>query len=456
MAYGTFNAGAGACDASEVLYDSAKSGLDADSLQDAVDLLAGAAFPKLTVTVATASTVTVSMGSDSMSADIAANGSHDFQLTGTGTWTVTAVQGEKTKTQAVSVDSIGAYTVEFPVEIYGASWDGTSTTAWTRTDLAADFTDPVPYVAGTSSYGSPFDNIQPWAGMVVSENAEAGSVVAIPKFYYSLTQNGNGMSIRISTDAVDGFACSPAHMDRGDGKGERDVIYVGRYHCASDYKSTTGVNPAASKTRATFRTGIAALGDTVWQWDWATRFTIWLLYLVEFANWNSQNCIGQGCSTSGSKMTMGYTDDMPYCTGTTASALTSYGGTQYRNIEGLWDNVYDWLDGCYNSNGGLNLILNPSAFSDTEGGTSIGVPSSGYPSRFTVSDAAGFTAFRPSSANGSASTYSCDYWYFDASDPCVYAGGYCHQYAYFGLFYLSYVSVPYSSDNIGSRLLVLP
>lgn len=34
------------------------------------------------------------------------------------------------------------------VHIYGASWDGSSTTKWTRTDEAAGFTDPVPYVKG--------------------------------------------------------------------------------------------------------------------------------------------------------------------------------------------------------------------------------------------------------------------------------------------------------------------
>ena len=63
---------------------------------------------------------------------------------------------------------------------------------------------------------------------------------------------------------------------------------------------------------------------------------------------------------------MGYTDNMTYHTGTTQSSRTSYGlGEQYRHIEGLWDNVYDWLDGCYYDANGLNIILNPSSFSDS-------------------------------------------------------------------------------------------
>ena len=87
---------------------------------------------------------------------------------------------------------------------------------------------------------------------------------------------------------------------------------------------------------------------------------------------------------------MGYTDSMPYHTGTTQNSRDSYGlGTQYRNIEGLWDNVYDWGDGCYYNSAGLNIIMNPNNFSDTSGGTAVGVPTSGWPSAFAVATKSG-------------------------------------------------------------------
>ena len=122
-------------------------------------------------------------------------------------------------------------TVNF-VNIYGASWDGTSTTKWSRTDKAAGFIDPVPYVAGASSYSSPFDNLQPWAGMVKS--TRSGNVmVAIPKFWYKITKSGSGMKIQIADQETAGFSVSPAHMNRGDGRGERDVVYIGRYRCGA-------------------------------------------------------------------------------------------------------------------------------------------------------------------------------------------------------------------------------
>lgn len=341
--------------------------------------------------------------------------------------------------------------------IYGAEWDGTSTSKLSRTDAAAEFTDPVPYVAGATTYGSPFDNLMPWAGMVKSERT-GGTMVAIPKFWYKLTQTGNKIKVQIADGPVDGFHVSPAHMNRGDGKGERDVVYIGRYHCAtSTYKSTTGVKPQASVTRANFRTNIHKLGDTIWQNDFATRFTLWLLYIVEFADWNSQKTIGKGCGNNSATQNMGYTDFMPYHTGTTLGSRDSYGlGTQYRNIEGLWDNVYDWCDGCYNNSSGLNIILNPNSFSDSSGGTAVGVPSSGYPSAFSVKTNGGFPLFIPSAASGSETTYSCDSWSFDASYPCVYVGGNYGQNGGRGLFYVYCNTASSTYASIGSRLLELP
>ena len=371
-----------------------------------------------------------------------------------GSVTVTVKVAEGTNHLAPS-NKTCAVTVEAP-KIYGASWDGTSTSKWTRTDAAAGFVDPVPYVKGASSYSSPFDSIQPWAGMVKSERT-GGTMVAIPKFWYKLTQNGKGIQIQIANKATSGFSVSPAHMNRGDGKGERDVVYVGRYHCASDYKSKTGQNPKASITRSAARSGIHNLGANIWQMDFAMRFTIWLLYIVEFADWNSQKCIGYGCGNNSSPQAMGYTDSMPYHTGTTQTSRTTYGlGTQYRNIEGLWDNVYDWMDGCYYNSNGMNVILNPNSFSDSSGGTSVGTPSSGWPSAFTVKTNGGFPLFIPTATGGNENTYSCDNWSFSTSGPCLYVGGSYSQNTGHGLFFVGYNGASSSGGYVGARLQELP
>lgn len=371
-----------------------------------------------------------------------------------GKATVTIEVGEGTNHTAPEAKTC-AVTVSIP-RIYGAQWDGTSTSKWSRTDAAAGFVDPVPYVAGATNYSSPFDNLQPWAGMVKS-NRTGGVMVAIPKFWYKLTQSGKTIKVQIADKATAGFSVSPAHMNRGDGKGERDVVYIGRYHCASDYKSKTGTTPKNNITRSAARSGIHALGSTIWQADFAMRFTIWLLYIVEFADWNTQKTIGKGCGNNSGVQNMGYTDSMPYHTGTTQSNRDTYGlGTQYRNIEGLWDNVLDWCDGCYYNSNGMNIIINPNSFSDSSGGTSAGTPTHGWPSAFTVTNKGGFDMFIPSESNGGENIASCDYWNFGASYPCVYVGGDYGRSANRGLFYVSYTSASGTGGSVGSRLQDLP
>ena len=369
-------------------------------------------------------------------------------LTTTGSKVVTISYTENSITKTAS------FTIKISVPIYGVEWDGTSSTKFSRTDAAELFTDPVPYVNGASSFGSPFDNIFPWSDMQIVDDATAGKLVKIPKYYFKWTKSGTKMQLQISEAAFDGSYVSPAHADRGDGKGERDVVYVGRYHCNSSYKSVSGQTPVTSITRATARTNIHNLGSPYWQYDFAMYWTIAMLYLVEFADWNSQAEIGYGCSPSGSKWNVGYTDSMPYHTGTTASARTSYGGTQYRHIEGLWDNVFDWCDGIYFSGANVYCIKNPASFSDSSGGTLVGTrpTSSGWISAFNVPTANGFEyALHTSATSGSENTYITDH--CSSGGVVFYVGGSSYHDQGCGLFYFGGGnSASGKGSGVGSRL----
>ena len=438
------------------------SSIGAASLDDSgkvpVDQLPSLGFkPQIVVTAPTGSTVTATLGSKVYTATESA-GTWVFNVEDYGVYTVTATLDSQTASEEINVSVVQQYAVELAyVKIYGVEWDGTSTTAMSRTDAAAGFTDPVPAV-NNGSGSSPFDNLQPWAGMVRVSDSEAGELVAIPKFYYKWTKSGNTLKLQIADGQVDGFYVSPAHADRGDGKGERDIVYVGRYHChASNYKSQTGGKPKASITRSAARSGIHNLGATIWQFDLAMRQTIQMLYLVEFADWNSQTKIGYGCGNNSAAENMGTTDGMSYHTGTKQSSRTTYGvGVQYRNIEGLWDNVYDWMDGCYYDSSVMNIILNPSKFSDSANGTSIGTPPGGWISAFNVVESGGVQWLCPSGNSGSDSTYIPDYWSFSASGPCLYCGGYYNQSLRYGLFYVYCISTSNSDANVGCRLQKLP
>lgn len=357
-------------------------------------------------------------------------------------------------------------------KIYGAIWDGSSSPAWTRTDDAASFPDPQPYYSGMSGTpSSPFDSIMPWSGMEIVNDANAGKLVKIPKFWYKWTRSGASMKLQISDAEQPGFLVSPAHADRGDGAGERDYVYIGRYHCATNtYKSTSGVKPQGSKTRADFRTSIHNLGSKIWQNDFAMFWTIRMLYLVEFANWNSQAKIGGGCSqttaSSSAIYNMGYTDSMPYHTGTTSNSIgaTVYGGTQYRYIEGLWDNVYDFCDGIYFFNGtNIYVINNPASFSDTTGGTRVGTRAnaSGVVTEWTAPSASGFEyALYPAAVttDSNYATYDCDNAFYNQYGTAIIVGGkYNRQKQDHGAFYLN-GNMDASSKNTdyGSRLQMLP
>lgn len=413
------------------------------------------------VSIDSGSTVTCTKGSKTQSKTASATGTVDFSVTESGTYTITATKNGETAEDTATITADGQ-TVNVKLayrHVYGVVWDGTSTTVWSRTDEAASFVNPTPYRAGATNYGSPFDNLYPWSGMVRVTDAVAGELVAIPKFWYKWTKSGNSLKLQIADKETDGFHVSPAHADRGDGKGERDIVYIGRYHCnTNNYKSQSGVKPKANITRSTARTSIHNLGSNIWQSDIQMRMTIWMLYLVEFADWNSQKTIGKGCGNNSATENMGYTDSMPYHTGTTLASRDSYGlGTQYRYIEGLWDNVYDWGDGCYYNSNGLNIINTPSSFSDNSGGTAVGVPSSGWPSAFTVATVAGLEwVIYPTASGGSETTYSADYWYFNASSPCLRFGGYYSRYGSYGLFDVYCSSASYSSADIGCRLQKLP
>lgn len=345
--------------------------------------------------------------------------------------------------------------------IYGVEWDWTSSgpTKGTRTDDAAGFEDPNPAVNNGDGW-SPFDDLMPWSGMEIAEDPTAGTLVSIPKFWYKWTRSGAKMKLQIADQPQDGFLTSPAHADRGDGKGERDVVYVGRYHCAGNYKSQAGGQPAASMTRAAARSSIHNLGSTYWQYDFAMYWTIMMLYLVEYANWNSQATIGYGCSPSNAKFNMGATDNMVYHTGTIAASRTTYGSVQYRHIEGLWDNVYDWCDGIRFSGSTVYCIANPASFSDTSGGTNVGTraTSNGYISGWTNPTADGFEyALYPNAVGGSETTYVCDRCYYDASGVVLLVGGNFGQYQYHGAFYLvGDNAASYASAGIGCRLQKLP
>lgn len=327
-----------------------------------------------------------------------------------------------------------------PVKIYGASWDGSSTTKLTRTDDAALFTDPAPAV-GDEVGSSPFDNCYPWSGMV-RVTQDGNELVAIPKYWVKVSHAP--FKIQIADKETPGYQVSPAHRDRGDGKGERDVVYIGRYECDGSYMS---------------RSGIHALGAEYWQADFALQLTWWFLYIVEYADWNGQTAIGQGSVTLNKINNTGTTDSMVYHTGR-AAGTDDKTAVQYRWIESPWGDVREWRDGIIFSDDNISTYNNPANFSNTYAGTGSVTRSNkrvegwitewGYDSDDT-------SFIYPSAGGGSETTFIPDYCYYDTGIRALSVGGYYYERLSAGPFCLDSSYSPVNTSNaIGSRLQKLP
>ena len=447
---------------------------------DGASYSAAVSFITLSLTVPQGSTYTLTDGTTTYTGTSTGE-AVTYYLPNTGTWTASCTDGEQSASQAVTVSAYTAYTVNLSyVHVYGVIWDKTQTaTTLTRTDDAASFANPDPYVAdGNHPGSSPFDNIWPWSGMVKETVNKTWngrdypcSMVKIPKFWYKIENSNNSLKIQIADGPKTGFKVSPAHQARNENESDRDYVYIGRYKSLGFalsgiyplYVSYTGVTPTTNVTRNTARESSKNNeGSGFWQQDFAMFWTVRLLYIVEFADWNSQAVIGYGCGNGSSVQVTGASDSMPYHTGTMQSARTTYGvGCQYRWIEDLWGNVREWVDGIYFSGSNIYVITDPENFSDTTGGVNTGTraTSTGFISNLVTGSGDYDWAMYPP-ANGTAgsnSTYIPDECIYGSDGVAITIGSTQYETLSFGMFAIQgHCTASTSRSDIGSRLMYLP
>ena len=266
----------------------------------------------------------------------------------------------------VSVNIVGK---QLNIYTYGVKRDTNSTSpAWERIN------DSVGLVANavTRDNTNPrndFDNIYPWSD-IKSYNYDAttkevtawigdsnfkfdgtnGEVLTyIPGFYYK-------------REVVDGIEYQYISKYNKDGYSYSEPFSVGRYEIsggksayssscnqpgnAEDFKahSISGACPSAESTIETFRASAQKLGSefSLMDYHW---FIIQQLYLVEYANYDSQTVLGKGHIDGGSGGTAtlgGYTDSLGMKSGYIVGAWLN---VIYRGIEGLYGNVHEFIDG---------------------------------------------------------------------------------------------------------------
>ena len=425
----------------------------------------------ITVTVDSGSTVTATLGSTVLTKT--STGTAVFTVNKSGTWAIKATLDDQTAEGTVSITASGqskTLTLSY-ANVFGVCWDtSNSSTALTRLTPSTDpyglvtrsvTTEPVPAV-GTGSGSSPFDSYAPWSGMKECNLNASGTVTAwkgdsgfsrsgnytmvfIPEFYVAAKRNGTKQYFYVSDKPKTGMTKHP-----GSGK------YIGKYHMNSGGNgySKTSQAPYVSITRATARSKAKSVGSKFRLYDFATYCAIIFLYVVEFADWNCQSKVGQGYTDNNSSaLNSGTTDSMTYHTGR-ASGTDGKTAVQYRWIENLWGNVFQWVDG-FNANGTTAYACtDPSKYADdtSTGYTKIGtLPASGWIKDLTVTDDG---LLIPKTNGGSETTYIPDYVYSSSGWHVLYVGGYWSSGTDAGLLDFSANSASSnSSTGISARLL---
>lgn len=178
-----------------------------------------------------------------------------------------------------------------------------SSSAWERTD------DAVGLVANATKNGgavvNDFDNLAPWSEIkscnydLTTKKIKAwfgdanfkfdgtnGDVFTyIPKTYWKIYQEDGYDYILLADYPRAGFF-------------EVDSFFIGRYNASlvtadNLLHSYSGLVPTTGKTRAQFRTLANALGNNFSQLDWR-YLVLQMLYLVEYASYDSQSKLGNG------------------------------------------------------------------------------------------------------------------------------------------------------------------
>lgn len=339
-------------------------------------------------------------------------------------------------------------------KIYGVSWAGGTSPSMTRTDDSKSFTSPV-IGKGTTKGSSPFDNCYPWS-KITTETIGGNVLVKIPKFWFKWTKSGATMTLQIADKKIPGFLVSPMHADRGDGVGERDVAYIGKYKCVYDYKSKPGYAPNANITIGAARAGIKNLGAGYYQQDFASFWTLRMLFLVEWATWDSQSILSNTANYSDiNSIRTGSTSDMAYHTGVSSNGYS----IQYRYVEDPWENTLEWIDGIYFNGTNIYCINNPNNFSVGSNGTKIGVRNTGYGyiKSWFIPTTPGFEWALFPNAITTEESYTHDSYYYDSTGTVAYTGGARSAWEVHGAFFI-YTDFTASSTaaSIGTRLMKLP
>lgn len=267
---------------------------------------------------------------------------------------------------------------------------------WTKsTDTMERLGDAVGLTAVTGGKND-FNSLMPWSDMRRCNLSDSGIVnayygspmykvdgsngqcmVEIPKFWFKIYYVSNDIiEFWICDGAKDGYEIHPAFFrDRkhlcDDNSGIAEEVDY-RYHHTylpslnnDNLESKSGVLPKTYFFMSTARDYTKNRGNGWGLVDFNLRYALQLLYLIEYADFNSQKTIGSGAKCEG--INDSYT---PCRTGGTnllgnITGCINNGQISYRGIEDFFGNCYQMIDGFY-INDTLEILINNKGFQDKQ------------------------------------------------------------------------------------------
>ena len=358
-----------------------------------------------------------------------------------------------------------------------------------------------------------FNNIMPWAGMRrcnladdgITVNAYYGEVgyiedgsngqvmVEVPAFYYNRALTGvDAEQMYISMSKLSGYELHPWFYNEnglpvtkkyfsayeGSVYDVSASAYLSEDEQIADFTVTSGdklcsvagVKPCSGQTQNLTIVNsriLATNRGAKWQQQYFTAVSaIQLLFIIEYANLNSQAKIGQGVvsvpdvpDTNNNSVVTGETTILGNLSGK-ASGTDGLVSISYRGIENFWGDIWKWVDGL-NINNGIAYISNINAnfVSNIFNGQYISKETlknaDGYITKCTLNSNFKY-GFLPTQVGGSSTSKFCDYYYQNSVGAFVaLLGGYWSAGTYAGAFFwnLTYGS-SYRARYIGARLCV--
>ena len=244
-----------------------------------------------------------------------------------------------------------------------------------------------------------FDSIYPWSDIITynydttNETITAyygddnfkfdgsnGEVLTkIPEFYYKRYQevdssdNNTYEYIYITNVATEGYT-----------KSEEFSVgrYLMSYQNTSIPRSRNGVKPITSVNLESARAYATTIGTNFCLLDYH-YFLLQLLYLVEYADYNSQDKLGNGIQSGSTTYTLGGCDSLGMKSGCLSNNGTS--AVIYRGIEDIFGHTFQTLDGIVSDYGTIMISYDPTKYTSNTSlipynysNTNITIVSSGW------------------------------------------------------------------------------